>query len=62
MRRPSSRFQLRVALLEEHTLLTLVLETLAMLTDVLHCWTKVKPERLSNAMLLLEHYLRVNGI
>ena len=36
-------------------------ETLDILTDVLHCWTKVKPQRLANVMALLEQHLRLSG-
>jgi Phosphotransferase enzyme family len=35
-------------------------ETLDILTDVLHCWTKVKPQRLANMMALLERHLRLS--
>jgi Phosphotransferase enzyme family len=35
-------------------------ETLDILTDVLHCWTKVKPQRLANMMPLLERHLRLS--
>ena len=35
---------------------------LNLLTLVLHCWTKVKPERLDINMLLLERHLQVSGI
>ena len=40
--------QLRIALWKALNVLTLVL----------HCWTKVKPQRLSSAMLMLEQHLR----
>jgi Phosphotransferase enzyme family len=33
-------------------------EALDLFTLVLHCWTKVKPERLNNSMLALERHLR----
>lgn len=33
-------------------------KALDVLTVVLHCWTKVKPQRLSSAMLMLEQHLR----
>jgi hypothetical protein len=33
-------------------------ESLYIFTYVLHCWTKVHPERLEGSMLMLEHYLR----
>jgi hypothetical protein len=33
-------------------------EALDLFTLVLHCWTKVKPERLNNSMFALEHHLR----
>lgn len=33
-------------------------EALDLLTLVLHCWTKVKPVRLNNTLLLLHRYLR----
>lgn len=36
-------------------------ETLDVLTIVLHGWTKVKPTRLRNTMLLLEHHLQAHG-
>ena len=32
-------------------------EALDLFTLVLHCWTKVKPERLNNSMLALERHL-----
>jgi aminoglycoside phosphotransferase (APT) family kinase protein len=35
---------------------------LNLLTLVLHCWTKVKPERLAINLMLLERYLRVSGV
>jgi hypothetical protein len=35
-------------------------ETLDILTDVLHCWTKVKPQRLANMVALLERHLRLS--
>jgi len=35
---------------------------LNLLTLMLHCWTKVKPERLHISMLLLERHLRMSGI
>jgi len=37
-------------------------ETLDLLTLVLHSWTKVKPERLKNAMFMLEQQLRGMGM
>lgn len=32
-------------------------QTLDCLTKVLHCWTKVRPSRLADALLVLEHHL-----
>jgi hypothetical protein len=37
-------------------------EALDLFTLVLHSWTKVKPERLKNAMFTLEQHLRVMGL
>jgi hypothetical protein len=37
-------------------------EALDLFTLVLHSWTKVKPERLKNAMLTLEQHLRAMGL
>jgi len=37
-------------------------EALDLFTLVLHSWTKVKPERLKNAMLTLEQHLRGMGL
>ncbi len=37
-------------------------EALDLFTLVLHSWTKVKPERLSNAMFALEHHLHKLGL
>ena len=37
-------------------------ETLDLLTDVMHAWTKVKPSKLPPAMLLLERHLEVSGL
>jgi phosphotransferase family enzyme len=36
-------------------------EALDLFTLVLHCWTKVKPERLDNSMFALERHLRTIG-
>lgn len=37
-------------------------QTLALLTAVLHCWTKVRPDRLEPNLLLLEHHVRSVGL
>jgi hypothetical protein len=37
-------------------------EALALLTGVLHCWTKVRPSRLGSKLLLLERHLRATGL
>ena len=37
-------------------------QTLALLTAVLHCWTKVRPDRLEPSLLLLEHHVRSAGL
>ena len=37
-------------------------EALALLTKVLHCWTKVRPRRLRFSLLLLERHLRTTGL
>jgi hypothetical protein len=37
-------------------------ESLDLLTLVQHCWTKVKPVRLTTNMLLLERHLRTSGL
>ncbi|HKE99750.1 MAG TPA: phosphotransferase [Actinomycetes bacterium] len=37
-------------------------ETLDLLTNVLRCWTKVKPERVAPTMLLLERQLAASGL
>ena len=37
-------------------------QALALLTAVLHCWTKVRPDRLEPNLLLLEHHVRSAGL
>jgi hypothetical protein len=37
-------------------------ETLDIFTSVIHCWTKIKIDELSDALLLLDHSLKQNGI
>jgi hypothetical protein len=37
-------------------------EALNLLALVLNCWTKIKPVRLNNTMLMLERHLSVNGM
>jgi hypothetical protein len=37
-------------------------QALALLTAVLHCWTKVRPDRLEPNLLLLQHHVRSVGL
>ena len=37
-------------------------QALALLTAVLHCWTKIRPDRLAPNLLLLEHHVRSAGL
>jgi hypothetical protein len=37
-------------------------QALALLTAVLHCWTKARPDRLAPNLLLLEHHVRSVGL
>jgi hypothetical protein len=37
-------------------------QTLALLTAVLHCWTKIRPDRLAPNLMLLEHHVRSAGL
>ena len=54
-----SEYESRVAVSRQRVALW---EALDLFTLVLHCWTKVKPERLTNSMLALERHLQRIGL